>query len=121
MLAKDAVVGAAVALASDPQATGTVLKRDGQRVRVDLSESGGPASKWMHCGDLNAVSAAPAEPAAAEEPDDDDTLLDDLEAEVDGLAAEPAAEPDAEGARSPRLSAQRDVDSAAPRPLLGRL
>eukprot|EP01045_Picozoa_sp_COSAG04_P028900 COSAG04_NODE_4609_length_1989_cov_6.982011_2_plen_121_part_00 len=120
MLVKDAVVGAAVALASDPQATGTVLKRDGQRVRVDLSESGGPASKWMHVGDLNAVSAEPeAEPAAAEEPDDDDTLLDDLEAEVDGLAAEPAAEPD--GARSPRLSAQRDVDSAAPRPLLGRL
>ena len=97
MLAKDAVVGAAVALASDPQATGTVLKRDGQRVRVDLSESGGPASKWMHVGDLNAVSER--EPATAEEPDDDDTLLDDLEAEVDGLAAEPAAEPD--GARSP--------------------
>ena len=48
-------------------------------------------------------------------------VLDDLEAEVDGLAAEPAAEPDAEGARSPLLSAQRDVDSAAPRPLLGRL
>ena len=118
MLVKEASVGAAVALASDPQATGTVLKRDGQRVRVDLSESGGPASKWMHVGDLNAVSAEPdAEPAAAEEPDDDDTLLDDLEAEVDGLAAEPAAE----GARSPLLSAQRDVDSAAPRPLLGRL
>ena len=97
MLVKDAVVGAAVALASDPQATGTVLKRDGQRVRVDLSESGGPASKWMHVGDLNAVSER--EPATAEEPDDDDTLLDDLEAEVDGLAAEPAAEPD--GARSP--------------------
>ena len=119
MLVKDAVVGAAVALASDPQATGTVLKRDGQRVRVDLSESGGPASKWMHVGDLNAVSAAEPEPAAAEEPDDEDTLLDDLEAEVDGLAAEPAAEPS--GARSPLLSAQRDVDSAAPRPLLGCL
>ena len=101
MLVKEASVGAAVALASDPQATGTVLKRDGQRVRVDLSESGGPASKWMHVGDLNAVSEEEREPAAAaaEEPDDDDTLLDDLEAEVDGLAAEPAAEPD--GARSP--------------------
>ena len=98
MLVKEASVGAAVALASDPQATGTVLKRDGQRVRVDLSESGGPASKWMHVGDLNAVSEE-REPAAAEEPDDDDTLLDDLEAEVDGLAAESAAEPD--GARSP--------------------
>ena len=36
---------------------GEVLKRDGKRVRVDLSHSGGPKSKWTTLDDICKVRA----------------------------------------------------------------
>ena len=36
---------------------GEVLKRDGKRVRVDLSKSGGPKSKWTTLDDICKVRA----------------------------------------------------------------
>ena len=36
---------------------GEVLKRDGKRVRVDLSHSGGPKSKWTTLDDICRVRA----------------------------------------------------------------
>ena len=48
-------VGMTVTMLARPEETGTVLKRDGARVRVDFTPSGGPKSKWLTCGDLTAA------------------------------------------------------------------
>ena len=44
--------GMTVRMVAAPEQTGTVIKRQGARVRVDFSGSGGPKSKWVVCGDL---------------------------------------------------------------------
>ena len=48
---EDVVEGAQVVLASDSKRYGRVIKRDGQKVRVDFSPSGGRKS-WTNVGDL---------------------------------------------------------------------
>lgn len=51
---ENVVAGMTVRRIAAPDETGTVLKRDGARVRVDFSSSGGAASKWLTCADLAA-------------------------------------------------------------------
>ena len=49
---EDVVEGAQVVLASDSKRYGRVVKREGQKVRVDFSASGGRKSTWSTVGDL---------------------------------------------------------------------
>ena len=58
MMPEDIAEGALVALAEDPDNKGVVKKRDGQRVRVDFSASGGKASTWVVASDLVLASEA---------------------------------------------------------------
>ena len=51
-------MGTLVALAQDHEQEGVVKKRDGQRVRVDFSASGGKASTWVNASDLVPASGA---------------------------------------------------------------
>eukprot|EP01046_Picozoa_sp_COSAG06_P036786 COSAG06_NODE_4089_length_4586_cov_52.994874_2_plen_49_part_01 len=44
---EDIVEGASVALATDSTQIGVVLKRQGKRVRIDFSGTGGKASAWV--------------------------------------------------------------------------
>jgi hypothetical protein len=80
MLVKHCEEGKAVRLKDEPETHGVILKRDGQRVRVDLSASGGPDSKWVHCRDLE------------EAPGDDDIDLDAMAAELGGGESPKAAD-----------------------------
>jgi len=51
-----------VRLIADTGATGKLLKRDGQRARVDFSGSGGPSSKWVQCSELEGWEAVAKQP-----------------------------------------------------------
>ena len=64
---QDAVAGMDVRLIADTGATGKLLKRDGQRARVDFSGSGGPSSKWVQCSELEGWEAVAKQPAAEPE------------------------------------------------------
>jgi hypothetical protein len=77
---EDVAVGMAVVKVADAQATGSVLKRDGARVRVDFSASGGPASKWLECSDLAAAGGAAAATEAVDTDEDDDERDEDKSA-----------------------------------------
>lgn len=66
--------GARVQLVSDRTACGVVLKRDGNRVRVDFSASGGKKSRWLvadklaACTDTSQVPQPEPEPVAVPAP-----------------------------------------------------
>ena len=68
---QDAVAGMDVRLIADTGATGKLLKRDGQRARVDFSGSGGQSSKWVQCSELEGWEAVAKQPAAEPEAADD--------------------------------------------------
>ena len=58
------VAGASVRLVGQTTSTGTVSRLSGRRVRLDLSSSGGPPSKWYEMADVELydteISAQPA-------------------------------------------------------------
>ena len=71
---EDVQMGMAVRKIAAPGEHGIVLKRDGARVRVDFSSSGGPKSKWVQCSEIEmdedtevSSATAAAESAPAEE------------------------------------------------------
>jgi hypothetical protein len=61
---QDVAEGMTVCLAADRTQRGVVLKRSGQRVRVDLTSSGGRV-QWVTASDLLRTAAATAAPATA--------------------------------------------------------
>jgi ankyrin repeat protein len=64
MKPQDVVVGMGVVLASDASRTGTVLKRDGARVRVDF----GDKTQWKAAAELEPSGASAPAPAAVPAP-----------------------------------------------------
>ena len=61
------VAGASVRLVGQTTSTGTVSRLSGRRVRLDLSSSGGPPSKWYEMADVELYDTEiSAQPAASE-------------------------------------------------------
>ena len=62
---EDVQTGMAVRKIAAPGEHGVVLKRDGARVRVDFSASGGPKSKWVQCSEIEMDEDAEVSSATA--------------------------------------------------------
>ena len=59
---QEIAVGMAVRMLNEASSIGEVLKRDGPRVRVDFSRSGGSSSSWVTAKDLAPAAAADVTP-----------------------------------------------------------